>query len=238
MPLTEERLLESIKSGSLFGYVQCDIEVPEILREAFANFPTIFNNNNVGTDEIGHFMEEYANKKGLLTQRRRILTWSYFLENRTIITALLLFYLDLGLVYKRNYRFVQYTPIKCFNSFAQSAVNARRDGDENPSSSVVAKTKRLLANSFHGYQIIYQSRHTVTKYLSDDTTYGATNNKLFKLLGFINDRLYELEMAKSELEHKEPTKLRIFILQNAKLRILELYYNFFDKNWDVTKFES
>ena len=74
MPLTEERLLERIKSGSLFGYVQGDIEVPEILREAFANFPPIFSNNNVGTDEIGQFMEEYANKKGLLTQRRGILT--------------------------------------------------------------------------------------------------------------------------------------------------------------------
>ena len=32
MPLREERLLENIKFGSLFGYVQCDIEVPENLR--------------------------------------------------------------------------------------------------------------------------------------------------------------------------------------------------------------
>ena len=43
-PLTEERLLEKIKNGSLFGYVQCDIEVPPALREKFANFPLIFKN--------------------------------------------------------------------------------------------------------------------------------------------------------------------------------------------------
>ena len=30
--LTEQQLLEGIKKGSLFGYVQCDIEVPENLR--------------------------------------------------------------------------------------------------------------------------------------------------------------------------------------------------------------
>ena len=28
VPLREKRLLENIKSGSLFGYAQCDIEVP------------------------------------------------------------------------------------------------------------------------------------------------------------------------------------------------------------------
>ena len=40
MHLREEKLLRKIKSRSLFGYVQCDYEVPENLRETFANFPT------------------------------------------------------------------------------------------------------------------------------------------------------------------------------------------------------
>ena len=40
--LTEQQLLEGIKKGNLFGYVQCDIEVPEKLRENFANFPPVF----------------------------------------------------------------------------------------------------------------------------------------------------------------------------------------------------
>ena len=53
MPLREERFWENIKSGSLFGYVQLNIEVPENLREAFADFPPIFKNNDVGRDDIG-----------------------------------------------------------------------------------------------------------------------------------------------------------------------------------------
>ena len=36
--LTEQQLLEGIKKGNLFGYVECDIEVPENLRANFANF--------------------------------------------------------------------------------------------------------------------------------------------------------------------------------------------------------
>ena len=62
---------------------------------------------------------------------------------------------------------MQCTHLKCFNNSVQSVVNARREGDENPSSSVVAETMKILANSFYDYQIIHRSRHAVTKYLSD-----------------------------------------------------------------------
>ena len=74
---------------------------------------------------------------------------------------------------QKNYRFVECIPVKCSNKFVQSAVNARRERDENPNSSVVAETMKLLANSSYGYQIMDRSRHTVTKYLSDEKTHGA-----------------------------------------------------------------
>ena len=40
--LSEEKLLFGIIDGLLFGYVQCDIEVPERLRDYFSNFPHFF----------------------------------------------------------------------------------------------------------------------------------------------------------------------------------------------------
>ena len=72
-------------------------------------------------------MQEYAEEEGLLCQPRKMLTSSYFIENGTLITPLLLFYLDLGLVCKKIYRFVEYIPVKCFNNFVQSAVYASRE---------------------------------------------------------------------------------------------------------------
>ena len=137
LPLREESLVEQIRGGKLFGYVQCDIEVSEELKKKFANFPPIFKNANVGRHDIGLLMKDYA--EGLLCQPRKMLISSYFLENRTFTTPLLLFYLDLGLVCKKIYRFVEYIPVKCFNKFVQSAVNARRERDENPNSSVSQK---------------------------------------------------------------------------------------------------
>ena len=107
-PLTEERLLEQIRGGNLFGYVQCDIEVPEELKKKFSNFPPIFNNTNVRRHDNGLLMKDYAEKKGLLCQPR---ISSYFLEDGTLITPLLLFCFDLGLVCKKTYRFVEYIPV-------------------------------------------------------------------------------------------------------------------------------
>ena len=123
---------------------------------------------------------------------------------------------------QKTYRFVESIPVKCFSKFVQSAVNARRVGDENLNSSVVAETMKLLANSSYGYQIMGRSRHAVTKCLSDGKSHGAINTKFFKRLDYINDQLYEIELAKAEIEHREPIIVGFIILQYAKLRMLEL----------------
>ena len=134
--------------------------------------------------------------------------------------------MHLGLGFTKLHQFVQYTPKKCFNSFVQSAVNTRRQGDENCNSSVVAETMKLLANSYYGYQIMDRSRHTATKYLNNEKTHSAINSKRFKRLNFVIDQLYEVELVKSEIKHRDAIIVGFFVLQYAQLRMLELYYIF------------
>ena len=117
-------------------------------------------------------------------------------------------------------------------------LDARRAGDENTDSSVVAETMKLLGNSSYGYQIMDRSRHTETKYLNDEKTHKAINGKMFKRLNSVSKQIYKVEFAKSKIEHREPIIIGFFILQYAKLRMLELYYNFFDRFCDVDKFED
>ena len=112
------------------------------------------------------------------------------------------------------------------------------DDQEIRNSSVVAETMKLLANSSYGYQIMDRSRHTVTKYLTDEKNHTAINSKMFKRLNHITDQLYEVELVKSEIEHREPIIVGFFILQYAKFRMLELYYNFFKKFCDTDKYEE
>ena len=96
-----------------------------------------------------------------------------------------------------------------------------------------AACKQFLWLSNYG-----QGHHTVTKYLCDDKVHSAINNKMFKKLNIINEKLYEVEFVKSEIEHREPILFGFFILQYAKLRMLELYYSFFVKYYDIDKFEE
>ena len=65
--LTEQQLLEGIKKGSLFGYVQCDIEVPEKMKLNFANFPPTIKNTLVSKNDIGDLMKMYAEEGGTMT---------------------------------------------------------------------------------------------------------------------------------------------------------------------------
>ena len=85
---------------------------------------------------------------------------------------------------------------------------------------------KLLGNSSYGYQIMDRSRHTETKYLNDEKTHKVINGNLFKRLNSVSKELYEIELANLKIEHCEPIIVGLFILQYAKLRMLELYYNF------------
>ena len=101
-------------------------------------------------------------------------------------------------------------------------MNARREGDENPKSGVLAETMKLLANSSYDYQIMACSRHAVTEYPGNEKTHGAISNKKFECLGYITDQLYKVELVKSEIELEEPIIVGFFVNQYAKMRMLEL----------------
>ena len=82
--------------------MQCDIEVPENLRSKFNNFSPIFKNTLVSKSDIGDLLENYAEEERLLSQPRKMLTSSFTLQNGTLITPLLLLYLQLGLFVIKN----------------------------------------------------------------------------------------------------------------------------------------
>ena len=105
----------------------------------------------------------------------------------------------------------------------------------DPSSGVVAETMKLLGNSSYGYQIMDRSRHTITKYLNDEETHKAINEPLFKRLQTVHKDLYEVELRKSIIEHRESIIAGFFKLRYSKLRMLELYQNSFEKVCDKKK---
>ena len=129
-------------------------------------------------------------------------------------------------------------PLKYFSSFFQSAVNARREGNENPNSSVVAATMKLLAIGSYGYQIVDGSQQTTKKYLNDEKAHNAINTKFFGKVNYVNDSSYEVETVINNVEHKKPMINDFFVSQYAERRMIESYYNFFPNFCDFSSFKE
>ena len=68
-----------------------------------------------------------------------------------------------------------------------------------------------------------RSKHSIIEYLNDEKTHKAINEPLIKRLFTVEKDLYEVELLNSTIEHREPIIVGFFILQYAKLRMLELY---------------
>ena len=71
--LFSDSLLAKIKDGSLFGYVQCDLVVPDELKSNFAIFPLVFKNTEVGRNDIGDYTKNYAIENERLQHPQRML---------------------------------------------------------------------------------------------------------------------------------------------------------------------
>ena len=217
--------------------VDCSLEVPEHLYPYFEDFPPIFKNCEVGRDNIGVRMKEFAERHKLLSKPRKMPISSFKLDRGPIITPLLLFYLEKGVILRDVFWFLQYTPRRCFQSFVQNVVDARRERDRNKDTIVVAETMKLIGNSSYGYQIMDRSRHTTTKYVKGPQVDKFINNRFFKTLNELPEEIYEVEMSKTPIEHKEPINVGFFILQYAKLTMSQLKYNFFSTFCDKNKYE-
>ena len=75
---SEYEFLDLIYNDKIFGLVLCDIETPPEKKEYFSEFCPIFKNVKVTRDDIGEFMESFAEKNNLLSQPRRMLISSFF----------------------------------------------------------------------------------------------------------------------------------------------------------------
>ena len=133
-----ETILDGIRHEKLFGCIECDIHVPEHLREKFSEMCPIFKNTKISRDDIGELTRAYAEENGIMSRPRRSLIGSMKGKNILLATPLLKWYLEHDLEVKRNYQVIEYTPKPCFKPFGDAVSSARRTGDANPSKAIIA----------------------------------------------------------------------------------------------------
>ena len=94
--ITPSNLVAGIRSKKFFGFVECDISVPDELRARFAQFPPIFKNAMVSIDDVGPVTKELCERYGYLNNPARTLISSFFGKEVVLTTNQIIWYLDHG----------------------------------------------------------------------------------------------------------------------------------------------
>ena len=70
--LTQDQIIQYICDSHLFRLVECDIEVPDHLKDYFSEMTPIFKNDEVSLDDVGEFMQNYAKEHAIKDIPRRL----------------------------------------------------------------------------------------------------------------------------------------------------------------------
>ena len=63
--LTQNQIVQYIQDACLFGFVECNIEVPDHLKDYFSEMTPIFKNTEVSLNDVGQHMQEYAKEHNI-----------------------------------------------------------------------------------------------------------------------------------------------------------------------------
>ena len=95
---TQDDIINGIMEDEIFGIVQCDLHVPEHLKEFFSEFPPLFKNTEIRFEDIGAHMKEYAVSIGRTKGVKRSLISSFFGTDMIMVTTLFKEYIKWGLI--------------------------------------------------------------------------------------------------------------------------------------------
>ncbi len=230
---SEEKIIEAVRQGQLFGVVECDIRVPDDQKATFAEMPPIFKNVDVTKDDIGDYMKEFAEQHGIMTQPRRLLIGSMFGEKILLTTPYLKWCLDHGLQVTKIYQVIEWEGDDCFAKVGERISQARRDGDADSDKKALADMEKLLGNSYYGKTVTDKERHKQVLFSNGETfVQNQVNQPLFHDLNPITDSVYEITMNKKVIRLDLPLQIGFFVYQYAKVRMLSFYYDYLMKFLD------
>ena len=172
-------------------------------------------------------MQEFATERGLNTKSRTLLVGGMKAKKVLLATPLLRWYMQHGLLVTRVYQAVEYGKQKCVLDFTHRVTEARRRGDAYSDEAIMAIIQKLIGNSAYGSLLLDKSKDQRCFYV--EGCYKAKlkiNDPRFVNASNLDADLYEIVHAKTRVTLNMPITLGYFVLQYAKQRMLEFYFDF------------
>ena len=201
-PLTQDEVLDKVLNGQLFGFVECDLHVPDNLLAKFAEMPPIFKNVELSREHLSEHMREFAEDNDHLARPQRCLIGSMKGEKILLLSELLRWYMEHGLVVTKVYQVIEYETRPIFKDFSKSVSDTRRLGDVDSSLKLLANTAKLIGNSLYGKTITDKTRHRNVTYTLDDNKASLNvRSNFFHSVNPLDEGVYETVSFKRKVRH-------------------------------------
>lgn len=225
-----------IINGELFGFVECDIYVKEDDYNKFGEFCPLFKNEEIPFEQLSDYMKYIYHKINgdKKPHKSKKLISSMFCVKKLIYTPLLIWYIKHGLVINRIYSYIKCIPSKVFLSFTEEVTRRRREGDIDSDKEAIGNSAKNIGNSSYGKMIENKINHKSICYETDlSKVYRSINKNNFidlqEIIDNNDNKFFEINKSKTVINQDMPVHVGCAILQLAKLRMLEFYYDCVDK---------
>ena len=203
----------------LFGLAEVDINYDGNIEEV-DKFPPLFVKGTIRD-------EKNAQLRGLLNAEKTLLTTPY-----------LQVLCSLGYKITRVYQVWEFRSGRCLKHFIDEVVHERRKGDMPNGNPLQANTYKLIGNSFYGGSVMNKDDHSDVCYCQNRYEVCRQINKpMFIDAQEITDDLVELHLNKNKINQNVPIQVGKFILDDAKIHMVNFYYYVIKAFCDIKKID-
>jgi len=213
---------------SFFGILEIDIEIPQDKYEYFGEMPPIFKNIEYSEKEGGEYMKKIIlREKDKCVETRKLI--ASLKGTRLLMTSTQLqWLLEKGAIVTKLYGVIPAERGKPFENFAKWVSYERRKGDKDICYSIIAEASKTVGNSAYGRTGMNKNKFKNVKFCSEKQFNRAKNNYFF-CDAEEYDGIYEVSSLPRTVKQNIPIQVAFGVLNDAKLRMLEFYYDCIDK---------
>jgi hypothetical protein len=237
---TESKKIQKEISGkklkwltTFFGLVELDLNIPQDKYEYFGEMPPIFKNVEYSEEKGGEYMKEVISniRKNdidgkFATSRKLIATLR---ATRILIKSTRLkWLLKKGANITKIYGVIPAERGKPFKEFADWVSDERRKGDVETRYYIIGEGAKTVGNSAYGGTMMNKNKFSKVRFCDEKQFNRAKNNYFFTDVEEY-DGIYEVSSRARTVKQNIPIQVAFSVLDDAKLRMLQFYYDFIDK---------
>ena len=132
--------------------------------------------------------------------------------------------LRIRIVITRIYTFIEYVPNAALKDFTVQVAEAQLHGDRDPWYALTTEMRKLEGNASYGTLITNKEKHHDIIDVDESEIGRQIISPHFYDMTELPDGYYEVERTNPSINLNIPIHVGVFILNYAKLRMLEFYY--------------